>query len=113
MLADGTEISAKVAGRDPGSDLAVLKLERAVAPVAEVTKTPARLGQIALVMNQLANTDIFVLKNGTKEPRRITFGSSIETSPSWSPDGRQLAFVSDHRAAAGACAISPAAKRAG
>ena len=30
VLADGTEISAKVAGRDPGSDLAVLKLERSV-----------------------------------------------------------------------------------
>lgn len=52
-------------------------------------------GQIALVMNQQANTDIFVLSHGTKEPRRITFGASIETSPSWSPDGRQMAFVSD------------------
>jgi S1-C subfamily serine protease len=52
MLANGTEISAKVAGRDAGSDLAVLKLERAVNDVAEVTKTPARLGQIALVLGR-------------------------------------------------------------
>ncbi len=52
ILADGTEISAKVAGRDAGSDLAVLKLERAAAPVAEVTKSPARLGQIALVIGR-------------------------------------------------------------
>ncbi len=52
-------------------------------------------GQIALVMNQQANTDIFVLRQGTKDARRITFGSSIETSPSWSPDGQKLAFVSD------------------
>jgi S1-C subfamily serine protease len=52
VLADGTEISAKVAGRDAGSDLAVLKLERAAAPVAEVTKSPARLGQIALVLGR-------------------------------------------------------------
>jgi S1-C subfamily serine protease len=51
-LADGTEISAKLAGRDGGSDLAVLKLERAVANVAELTKTPARLGQIALVLGR-------------------------------------------------------------
>jgi S1-C subfamily serine protease len=51
-LADGTEISAKVAGRDAGSDLAVLKLERAVEDVAEVTKSPARLGQIALVLGR-------------------------------------------------------------
>jgi S1-C subfamily serine protease len=52
MLADGTEIPAKVAGRDAGSDLAVLKLERAAAPAAEVTKSPARLGQIALVLGR-------------------------------------------------------------
>ena len=46
ILADGAEVSARVAGRDAGSDLAVLKLERATGAVAEVTKTPARLGQI-------------------------------------------------------------------
>ena len=51
-LADGTEVAAKVAGRDAGSDLAVLKLERAAATVAEVTKSPARLGQIALVLGR-------------------------------------------------------------
>src|SRR5574342_964457 len=51
-LADGTEVPAKVAGRDAGSDLAVLKLERAAAQVAEVTKSPARLGQIALVLGR-------------------------------------------------------------
>jgi S1-C subfamily serine protease len=49
-LYDGTEISARVAGRDGGSDLAVLKLERAAGTVAEATKSPARLGQIALAL---------------------------------------------------------------
>ena len=52
LLADGTEISARLAGRDPGSDLAVLKLERAVEAVAEATKSLARLGQIALVLGR-------------------------------------------------------------
>lgn len=51
-LSDGAEISARVAGRDPGSDLAVLKLERAAGAVAESTKTPARLGQIALALGR-------------------------------------------------------------
>ena len=50
VLADGTEVQAKIAGRDAGSDLAVLKLERDVDNVAEVTKAPARLGQIALAL---------------------------------------------------------------
>ena len=57
-LADGTEIPAKVAGRDPGSDLAVLKLERAAATVAEPTKSLARLGQIALVLGRPSSDGI-------------------------------------------------------
>jgi S1-C subfamily serine protease len=57
-LADGTEIPARVAGRDAGSDLAVLKLERAAATPAEATKTPARLGQIALVLGRPSSDGI-------------------------------------------------------
>jgi S1-C subfamily serine protease len=57
-LADGTQVSAKVAGRDAGSDLAVLKLERAAAQAAEVTKSPARLGQIALVLGRPSTNGI-------------------------------------------------------
>jgi S1-C subfamily serine protease len=52
ILMDGTEVSARVAGRDAGSDLAVLRLERAADAIAEVTKTPARLGQIALALGR-------------------------------------------------------------
>jgi S1-C subfamily serine protease len=51
-LPDGVEVSAKVAGRDAGSDLAVLRLERPVATVAEVAGSPARLGQLALVLGR-------------------------------------------------------------
>lgn len=58
ILADGAEISAKVAGRDPGSDLAVLKLERSVSEVAEATKSPARLGQLALVLGRPTSNGI-------------------------------------------------------
>ena len=52
ILADGKEVPAKVVGRDAGTDLAVLKLERAAATAAEVTKSPARLGQLALVLGR-------------------------------------------------------------
>ena len=52
ILADGAEVSARLAGRDAGSDLAVLKLERAAGSIAEATKTPARLGQIALALGR-------------------------------------------------------------
>jgi len=54
ILSDGEEVSARVAGRDAGSDIAVLKLDRPVdqAMVAEATKSPARLGQIALALGR-------------------------------------------------------------
>ncbi len=52
MSADGTEIPARVAGRDAGSDLAVLKLERPISDIAQPAQSPARLGQIALVLGR-------------------------------------------------------------
>lgn len=57
-LADGTEVSAEVAGRDSGTDIAVLKLERASVSVAEVTKSPARLGQIVLMLGRPSTNGI-------------------------------------------------------
>lgn len=50
VLADGTQVTAKVAGRDPGSDLAVLRLEKAIATPAE--KATAKIGQIVLAIGR-------------------------------------------------------------
>jgi S1-C subfamily serine protease len=52
MLGDGMEIPARIAGRDAGSDLAVLRLDRPAATAAALTPSPARLGQIALVLGR-------------------------------------------------------------
>ncbi len=45
------------------------------------------------------NTTIFVLDPGAQEPRRVTVGDApaacAEGSLAWSPDGTQLAFLSD------------------
>ncbi|MBI5842736.1 MAG: trypsin-like peptidase domain-containing protein [Chloroflexi bacterium] len=51
-LPDGTDLTARIAGRDPGSDLAVLKLDSASATPAETTKTPARVGQLVLALGR-------------------------------------------------------------
>jgi S1-C subfamily serine protease len=51
VLADGSEIAAKVAGRDPGSDLALLRLGKAVATPAEKT-AEAKVGQIVLALGR-------------------------------------------------------------
>jgi S1-C subfamily serine protease len=41
-----------VAGRDPGSDLALLRLEQAVAAVAQVAQQEARVGQLVLALGR-------------------------------------------------------------
>jgi S1-C subfamily serine protease len=51
-LPDGTSLAARLAGRDPGSDLAVLKLDSTSASPAEMTKTPARVGQLVLALGR-------------------------------------------------------------
>jgi len=50
-LADGTEIPAKLAGRDPGTDLAVLRLDRAAATPAEAA-ADAKVGQFVLALGR-------------------------------------------------------------
>lgn len=43
----------------------------------------------------VADVDEDALKRGSFKTKRLTFSNSIDTAPTWSPTGRQLAFVSD------------------
>ena len=52
ILPDGTELAASIAGRDPGSDLAVLRLERPAASPAEAAPEEARVGQLVLALGR-------------------------------------------------------------
>ena len=52
MLPDGSELAASLAGRDPGSDLAVLRLERAAAVAAQPAPQEARIGQFVLALGR-------------------------------------------------------------
>lgn len=52
VLADGSQLSASVAGRDPGSDLALLRLERGAATAAEQAVQEARIGQLVLALGR-------------------------------------------------------------
>jgi S1-C subfamily serine protease len=51
LLANGTEATAKLAGRDPGSDLAVLRLEKERTTPAEPAKQ-ASIGQLVLALGR-------------------------------------------------------------
>jgi S1-C subfamily serine protease len=52
MLPDGGQVGAAIAGRDPGSDLALLRLERPAALAAEAASQPARVGQLTLALGR-------------------------------------------------------------
>jgi S1-C subfamily serine protease len=52
LLADGTEHPASLAGRDAGSDLALLRLKNAGLPAAERALEEGRVGQIALALGR-------------------------------------------------------------
>ena len=59
-LSDGRTLKAELAGRDPGSDLAVLKVEGLEAPpasIAAATGTP-RVGSIVLVLGRSPNSGV-------------------------------------------------------
>lgn len=51
LFADGSEQAATIAGRDPGSDLALLRLDKAAAAPAEKASL-ARVGQIVLALGR-------------------------------------------------------------
>ena len=52
VLPDGSEVLAQVAGRDPGSDLAVLHLEKPLATAAIPAEQEAQIGQLVLALGR-------------------------------------------------------------
>jgi len=59
VLPDGAEVAAKLAGRDPGSDLAVLRLEKALGKSAE-TSSVAKIGALVLALGRPSREGIEV-----------------------------------------------------
>lgn len=58
ILPDGSEINASVAGRDPGSDLALLRLNQAGVLVSTKAPQDARVGQIVLALGRPSSAGI-------------------------------------------------------
>ena len=54
QLADGTDAAAELAGRDPGTDLAIVRLKTKSSVVAERAASEAQVGQIALALGRPA-----------------------------------------------------------
>lgn len=82
LLGDGTEVTARLIGRDPGTDLAVLKLESASATPANLAKTPARVGQFVLAIGRPSKRGIessFGTVNAIGGPVRTGRGGMLES----------------------------------
>jgi S1-C subfamily serine protease len=81
LFDDGREAKARLIGRDPGTDLAVLKLDSASAFSADVAKTPARVGQFVLAIGRPTSHGIessFGTVNKIGGPVRTGRGGMLE-----------------------------------
>jgi Tol biopolymer transport system component len=64
-------------------------------PTPTTTTFPSGGGLIAFHSTRSGNYDIWVMNTDGSNPRQITYDSSWDSIPAWSPDGRELAFQSN------------------
>ncbi|MFZ5905520.1 MAG: S1C family serine protease [Chloroflexota bacterium] len=80
-LPDGKRVAATVAGRDPGSDLALLRLGEKVLAPANTAKDPARVGQIVLALGRPSEAGVqasFGIVTAIGGPARTARGGLLE-----------------------------------
>ena len=70
-FADGTERAASVVGRDPSTDVALLRVEGADAPSATLSDEPLRPGTLVVVAAAAESAPL------------VLFGSAIAVGPDW------------------------------
>ena len=85
LLGDGMEFTARLAGRDPGTDLAVLKLDLSAGTAsttpAELAETPARVGEFVMAIGRPSKNGIeasFGTINAIGGPVRTGRGGMLE-----------------------------------
>ena len=81
LFSDGKEAKARLIGRDPGTDLAVLKLDSTSAVPASTAKNPARVGEFVLAIGRPSESGIessFGTVNKIDGPVRTGRGGMLE-----------------------------------
>ena len=125
-LPDGSEAPAKVVGRDPGSDLAVLKIERgSLAAAAHAPAGSVRVGSLALAVGRpgaspMASSGIIVAAGGPERTWRggevkgyvrtdATFYPGFSGGPLVDGEGRMIGLISSRLGrGAGIAILAPA-----
>ena len=80
-MPDGSTLKATLLGRDSNSDLALLKLEKAVAYVASKVSEQAKVGQIALALGRPSENGIqasFGIVSALQGPMQLRHGGFME-----------------------------------
>lgn len=70
-FADGTQRAASVVGRDPSTDVALLRVEGADAPSVQLSQEPLRPGTLVVVAAAAESAPL------------VSFGSAIAVGPEW------------------------------
>lgn len=82
LLADGKTVAAKLVGRDPGTDLAVLKIEGAVSSATEPQKADVvQAGELALVVGRSPDSGVNAslgIISATSGPWRTWRGGQLD-----------------------------------
>ncbi len=76
----------------------VLVLALACSPLFALAAPAPKAGPPRLLVvssNKDGNWDIYLVQPGTGETKNLTNHKAADTDPVWSPDGKQIAFVSD------------------
>ena len=81
--------------RDIGLTLGLLTAILSLAACGGKKQPAAGDGLIAFASNRDGNVDIYVMAPDGSGQRRLTTDSGSDRSPTWSPDGKRIAFVSD------------------
>lgn len=55
----------------------------------------SKKGEIALTLSKDGDPEIYVMNKDGSNLKRLTYRKGVDASPSWSPDGKRIAFVSD------------------
>ena len=105
-------VESRTCGRSPSRrTCAAIRISTACSRSSAARPAPVRLSRdqylaglepgrqlLALTLSKDGNPKIYILTVATGAFRRLTTFTGIDTEPTWSPTGREIAFVSDRRA---------------